>query len=430
MKILVLSNTPWNVNNSFGNSYSNIFQGMDDIEFANIYCRSGEPNNKLNIRYFQIDTSSMVKSIFKRNYKTGKVVKKNTNSARELDSISSSIFEYSRKHRWVILLWIRELIWRLGKWKTQELLSFIDDFKPDLIFQPIYGQGYSYLGKIALFIKKYTDVNMVGYVSDDCYTLRQLSFSPLYWVDRLARRPKLKKLMKSCKLMYVISEIQKNEYEDMLKIPCKILTKGEKFENQPDYYEVHTPIHMVFAGNIGEGRWKSLKIIGEVLEEINIGGIKIDLTVYTATPMTNEMLKELSCQSIRLCPPVPSIDLPGIYQQADVLVHVESTDLKERLLVHQSFSTKLVDYFCASRAIFAYGPLDAASIDVLKSRDAALVADTKDECMKILKNIVSNPQILINYSNNGWAVGRKYHKIDTIQLMLREDFKRITKEGV
>ncbi len=429
MKILVLSNTPWDVNNSFGNSYSNIFGGMEDVEFANVYCKAGKPNNELTMKCFQITASDMAKSIFKRGHITGRIVEKESGIAKELGDTSTKLFAFSQKHRWIMLFWARELIWRLGKWKTQQLLDFVDDFKPDLIFQPIYGQGLSYLNKIALFLKRYTKAPMVGYISDDCYTLRQFSMSPLYWIDRLARRPKLKRLMQSCELMYVISEIQKQEYEEMLQIPCKVLTKGAKFQECITYKNNNDCIRMVFAGNIGGGRWKSLRAIGEVLEELNADEKKIELTVYTATPMTNKMRKGLSCSSITLLPPIPSKELPKVFERMDVLVHVESTDLKERLLVRQSFSTKLVDYFEAARAIFAYGPSDVASVKSLKDRDAALVATNKDECRKTLKRVTEEPTLLVEYAQKGWNSGRRYHQIDKIQEMLREDFQNIVRQG-
>ena len=54
MKILVISNTPWSVDNSFGNSFSNIFEGIPDLKFANIYCRPGAPKNDLDMTYYQI----------------------------------------------------------------------------------------------------------------------------------------------------------------------------------------------------------------------------------------------------------------------------------------------------------------------------------------------------------------------------------------
>ena len=84
-----------------------------------------------------------------------------------------------------------------------------DDFKPDIIFQPIYYSNY--ILRTALFIKEYTGVPMIGYISDDCYTLKQFRLSPLYWIDRFHKRRKVKKVFLSCEFVYVISDIQKTE---------------------------------------------------------------------------------------------------------------------------------------------------------------------------------------------------------------------------
>lgn len=107
------------------------------------------------------------------------------------------------------MFWARDFVWKIGRWCSPELKAFIDDFKPDVIFQPIYYSNY--ISDIALFIKKYTGVPMVGYISDDCYTLRQFNLSPLYWIDRLHKRKKVKQVFMSCEFVYVISEIQKRE---------------------------------------------------------------------------------------------------------------------------------------------------------------------------------------------------------------------------
>ena len=44
-KILVVSCTPWNANNSVGNTYANLFDGMDDCVIAHIYCADGADND-------------------------------------------------------------------------------------------------------------------------------------------------------------------------------------------------------------------------------------------------------------------------------------------------------------------------------------------------------------------------------------------------
>ena len=43
MRILVISRSPWRLDNSFGNTYSSIFRNMKDVEIANIYLSDGTP---------------------------------------------------------------------------------------------------------------------------------------------------------------------------------------------------------------------------------------------------------------------------------------------------------------------------------------------------------------------------------------------------
>ena len=71
MKILVLSSTPWSKDNSFGNSYSNIFEGMGDLEVANISCRPGMPTSYLVTKYFQLTEKSLIKNLKNKNFPAG-----------------------------------------------------------------------------------------------------------------------------------------------------------------------------------------------------------------------------------------------------------------------------------------------------------------------------------------------------------------------
>lgn len=230
MRILVLSNTPWANDNSFGNSFTNIFSGIPDLEFANIYCRYGKVDSELVSESFQITEKQLVKNLKNKSVPSGAVIPVHTDS-NAAQTEKPAGFEVGQKKRWMLMFWARDLIWKIGRWCSPELKAFVDDFKPDLIFQPIYYSNY--LTRIALFLKKYTGVPMVGYISDDCYTLRQFSLSPLYWLDRLHKRRKVKKVFESCEFVYVISEIQRKEYEQIFSKKCKVLTKCADFSQPP-----------------------------------------------------------------------------------------------------------------------------------------------------------------------------------------------------
>lgn len=423
MKILIVSNTPWSKENSFGNSFSNIFEGIPDLEFANISCRTVTDLDSIVSACFEISEKSLLKNLKDKRSPSGKKIDIEALKNCKKSAEESNVKTFARKKRWQVLFWARDLIWKLGRWKSQELLDFIDDFKPDLIFQPVYYS--SYLNDIACFIQEYTNVPMLGYISDDCYTLRQFSLSPLYWIDRLYKRKKVKKTVDKCEILYVISDIQKQDYEKVFTPPCKVLTKCANFTEPPQLKtSYNTPLQLVFTGNIGTNRWKTLALIANALREINRDGTKAELRIYTATPITEKMKQALDIDGVSyLMGTVPASEISRIQSEADILVHVEAMDKKNKLAVRQSFSTKLVDYFKAARPILAVGPKDVASIYHLLQNNCALVADNEAELIEKISNCIENPNCLHTLAENAYVCGNRCHDAAKMKKMLYADLK-------
>ncbi len=424
MKILVLSSTPWADDNSFGLSYSNIFDGMEGLQFASVYCNPGQPDNPFDMVCFQITFETLVKNLKNPRVPTGKTVDKKKPDATLRNEKEQNVFDTARKLRWQVMFWVRDFVWRVGRWNTPELRKFLDDFKPDIIFQPVYYS--SYLSDIALFIKEYTGVPMIGYISDDCYTLKQLRFSPLYWIDRFYKRRKVKKLIDRCDILYVISQIQKEEYEKIFTPVCKILTKSADFgKPAPERKAPDGKIRLLYTGNLGSGRWKSLSLMAKAVEKLNCEGYDFELNIYSATPLTEKMKKALSGKGSYIHPPVSYETVQKMQQEAGVLVHVEGLSLKSRLSVHQSFSTKLVDYFALGKCIFAVGRDDEASIKHLIDNDAAVVAQSADEVYNKLKELSENRDLFSYYGKMAYECGKKHHNKADMQSMLLEDLKSV-----
>lgn len=427
IKILIISQTAWREDNSFGSSFSNIFWGVDNLEIVNIYCNYGNPQNSFVKKYFQITEKSIINNLLNANYPSGREVFQNDNAVN-LNKNEVRSFNHVRQRRLQIYFWLRDCIWKFGRWKSRDLEKFITEFKPDLIFQPLYYSNY--INDIVLYAHKLTKVPMVCYVSDDVYTLKQYSLSPFYWIDRFIKRPKIKKVVELCEYMYVISDIQKQDYEKCFKKQCKVLTKGAEF-NLPQFKSnLNQPLKLVYTGNIGAGRWKSLAMIADELKELNKDKILAQLVIYSPTPMTQKMKKALTVDgSVCLMGAVSSNCIPDLQMDADVLVHVEPLDLKGRLQVRQSFSTKIVDYFHAGRAILAVGWTNAASIDYLIKNDAALVAFDEKSISEQLQKIVDNPEILSEYAQKAWECGKRNHQISEIQNNLYNDLQALVNKN-
>lgn len=425
MRILVVSCSPWRDDNNIGNSYTNIFEGMTDVEVAHICCGSGIPSTDFVKRHFHISEKNILKNLFGKDPVCGKAVHAE-DASMDLIPIGggNGFFDFMRKYRLMIFFWIRDFIWSFGNWKDASLKCFVDDFKPDLIFAIFLDTGY--LNKMLLFLKEYTGKPLVLYAWDDVYSFKQFSFSPLFWINRLVQRRGLRKVAKQSSRMYTISSLQKDEYTRTFKKDGTVLYKGYSFEEKAQIKAPTKPLKMVFTGNISSGRWKTLSEIGKALQKLNESVLQIQLFLYTSTPMTNKMKKALDfSESVVLMGSVPAREVPAIQAAADVLVHVESFSLKDLLQVRLSFSTKLVDYFLAGKCIFAVGPKEVSSMDYLTREDAALCVTERQGILAALKSITEDPQMISAYAQKAWECGRRNHQIEKIQRELQKDFRKL-----
>ena len=385
MRVLIISSAPWASDNCFGNTFSNIFEGIEGIQFANIYLRYGQPENDLDMRFFQITERSLLRNLKNPKNLSGMQIFVGEDKDEQPDKAAIKGTEQARKMRWQIMFWGRELIWKIGRWKSIQLQEFLNEFQPDLIFQPIYARPY--INNLVLYVKSYTKVPMLGYISDDCYTLRQFNLSPLYWIDRIWNRKKIKAIIEKCEILYVISQIQKAELEKIFATPCKILTKSADFSQAPPKWKApKDKVRMIYAGNIGAGRWKSLALISAAVARLNQEGDKVRLDIYSATSPTKVMIKELNNAGSELHEAVPYEDLVQ-YQN------------------------------------------DVASIKHLKEHQAAVVAESETMVYARLKWLLSDTRRIMQYGQKAYRCGAEYHSRASMQNMLISDLKKVEKSS-
>ena len=420
----MLSKSAWRKDNSFGSSYADIFDGMNDVEIYSLYFNGELPQNKEVKRFFQISEQALVRNLFKPSIKTGKqVVAENENAD---DNMYGAAVNTARKLRWQIFFWARDLLWTMGRWWTQELHDYIDSVEADVLFFPLYAQ--SYMLDAAVKIQAYTNKPLVFYISDDCYTLKQFSLSPLFWINRFILRAKIRRAMKACDLLYVISDLQKKEYERIFDIPCKVLTKGARFEGEaPIKSDTQLPLKLTYTGNVGSGRWQVLGAIAKALKALNKEETKATMDIYTRTNITSKMRKVLNIPgACTIKGAVTADEVEKIQTDADILVHVESFKLKEVLKARQSFSTKIVDYLSRGRCVLAIGDARLASINHLRNNDAAVVVTSKKEIKQQLGNLLDHPKLIKKYSQQAWECGQAHHDINDVHHMVSVDIAALS----
>lgn len=426
MRVLIISHEVWSENNNGGNVLSNIFSDFD-AEFAQIYCSPGTPNNSVCKKYFQITDKMILNGIFK-NQKIGKEITYNqypyhskviNTTEGENDKWYFNIF---KKYRFSIFSTVRELMWKMAPWKTKELEKFILDFNPDIIFAPCY--SHLFMLRLDRYVKKNAKVNMISYISDDNYSLKQFNLSPFYWVNRLLSRASIKKTFKYYSLVYTMTDEQANELNHQLGANMKLLRKAGDFSGKCNIKSINNPIRIVYAGGIYINRWKILAKIGEELKKINKDHIKIRLDIYTQNTVSNKQRELLQDNtSIYLHPVISQSELFNVYKSSDIALHVESFELKYRLITRLSFSTKIVDCLASSCAVMAISWKEHAGLKYLVKEDAAICISDLSDLFSTLDNIVKEPNIILNYANKAWLCGVRNHQMDKINKALYSDFK-------
>lgn len=426
MRILVVSCSPWRNDNNIGNTYTNIFNGIDNIEIAHICCGGGMPDTDFVKYHLQISEHDILKNLINTKYKCCYTPPPHRENLK-ISTDRNKIYDFMRTHRFQLFFLFRDLIWIFKNWICDDLKSFVDDFKADIIFAQFLDQ--SYLNEMLFFLKDYTKLPLIVYAWDDVYTLKQFSLSPIFWINRIIERKKLRKISKLSSLMYVISEKQKKEYTKVFGRNCKILYKGFEFKDRPQYEIKAHPLRLVYSGNIGSGRYKTLALIGSALDEINKDEIKAVLYIYTSTPLSYKMKHKLdNPESIHRMKSVSSDEIAIIQQEADILIHAESFAFTDRLKVRLSFSTKLVDYFKSGRCIFAVGSRNIASIEYLTINRGAVIAYKKREIKNKLNGLISSPNLRKKHAKRSWNCGRSNHQIKIIQNTLQNDLKYLLHE--
>lgn len=410
-RILVITVASWN-SKVGSNTWTSLLKNYDSENIANICIRDEIPDNKICSRYFAISENKVLKSILNRKVKTGREIMPefSENNAEDL-STHNERYQKMQKNRRYSLLLARELVWKLGSWKTAELNEFLDSFKPDIILHSM--EGYIHLNDIVEYAIKRTGAKAIGYIWDDNFTYKQ--FDKIgYKIYRFFQRISLKRLAKKTSRFFAISDMTKAEADKFFGIDCVVLTKPLSVAPVVNYGEIELPIKAVYTGKLMIGRDKSLARIVKAAEEINRDGTKIKFDIYTKTVLSDEIKNVLNCDYCQLHDPVPQAEVLEIQRNSDMMLFVEDIDGEDSKAARLSFSTKITDYLSSGKCIFAVGCKDTAPMQYFIKNDAAVIATDDKEIKEKLTMLANNPDLLVEYAEKSCKAGNENHSEEKI----------------
>ena len=415
-RILVTTIPAWS-ERSGANTFSSLLEGYGANYIANVYTRADLPDSRVAGRYFQILEWQVVKSVFTLNSHTGKEVKaveKDTTLNSDTYTKEQQRYRFFTRNRWYIALWLRELAWKLGRWKSKELKYFLDSFKPEVVIFSI--ESYLYYNRLNRYIVKYCKPHkVIGYLWDDNFTYKQSKHTIFSLFNRFIQRRSVKKTVEVCNDIISISKKMKRECDLTFGVNSIVLTKPMRSIHVQSYqYNGSNPIHIVYTGNLLYGRLNSIKLLIRAILDINKSDMKFFIDIYTPTVISQIDFNYINNESCRIHGAIPQEEVYIQQQNADILLFVEDINSINNI-ARLSFSTKITDYLSCRRCILAIGSIDNSAIEYFKEEDAALTCTCEKDIEITLHKIISNPQMLAYYAEKAYETSLKNHDKNIIQ---------------
>lgn len=427
MNILVFSEAAWDDKNSFGNTVSNFLCGdaWRNDHFCNFYARKQMPDNRIIASYYNLSAIDIVKGIL-RGHIEGRTF--NTENIDLEQATLDSAHDKERKNidklhqnKNEFIYYGHEQVWRSRLWINRYFKNFIAENAPDILFA--FAQSPYILWPLIQYLKKHTACKVVLLVADDVYGS--------YDHCAFYRRGYLKQELKNCILaadkLYGISDEMSELYQNRFGKPVTTLYKGCDLSAEPKQY-LNQSLRFVYAGNLLWGRDDTLAQVAEALEKLNRDGQKAILEIYTGTTITEQLRQKLEKGgSSRIMGSRPYEEIKRILHEADVVLHVESFEEKQKDTVRYSFSTKIIDCLQSGAQVLGIGPAGIASMEYLKKVDGAVVVDQYNLIGKAVAELSQTSKLLENAGKT-----RQYalqnHEQQAVQEKLRREFEELLRK--
>lgn len=407
-KILVATVGAWS-SLTGTNTMSALMRDYGAENVAVLYIRADLSDSKSASRYFHIYEGRVMKSFFRPRIQTGEEFRpEDINvSAKSSDQIlENARYSSFKKHRWGIFLFAREFVWLLGKWKSKELDSFLDDFNPDVLVCPI--ESYIHFNRINEYIIKKKCPRVIGFLWDDNFTYKQ-NHNLWHQLHRFWLRRSVRRMVNYCEDVVSLSPKMKREADAEFGVDSVLITKP--IYNLAEYkeYQISYPLHILYTGSLYVNRDKTIATIVEAIQEVNSKEQKVILDVYTASQIQPAMERKIKVEGCCVVhEPVKQEEVLELQKHADVLLFVEDLESKTGGDARLSFSTKITDYLCSGKCIWAVGSKEMSAIEYLYDMDAALCSMNKESIKTHLNSLLDNKMVNY-YAFKAWRCGNERH---------------------
>lgn len=425
MKILVITRNAWDDTNSIGNTLSNFFSGIEDIEFAAIYFRSAMPNNELCEVYYHTSEIEIMRKWFKP-AQIGRHFFLNTEEKSRWGEVAEkkekAMVRAIQKYGLTLAYKFSNYLWYSEKWINDNLQGFIDSFAPDLMVTFVKSAPQYYL--TIKYLRENYGIPLFSWIGDDEYTglLKNRAQKEIQ---------QLQYILDESSVVRGCSEELCQYYNTVFGCRAEPLYKGCDLSIAVKE-KVNHPITIVYAGNLLYGRRDILRDVSDVVESLSKDGMAVTFEIYSNTALSpSEVEKYFGSKNATSFMGKRAYSvIKQRLASADIVLHVESFEPDQILKTKYSFSTKIIDYLQSGSVLLAVGPREVASMKYIQRIPGTCVINRLCQLQEELRELLMEPSRFYHKAIEIRNFAQQHHDAPAVTKELAETFKKIVTGGV
>jgi len=422
-RVLVVAYNPFSDTQSNGKTLTAFFKFWDPDKLAQLYLTTDVPDFSLCKKFFQINDFDVFKRLFNKKIQ-GREIRYSDLSGLRITKqrvTNNPVLKIMRQNISPLMRFLRQLMWQIAGYKTNALIKFIDDFDPQVIFfVSSNGVFPFYLTKWICERKK---IPLITQTTDD-YVTGNFTLNPLYWIHLIRLKRAFQWACLYSTRIIAIGDKMAHEYRSRFGGNYFVAMNSSERLCLPRYRPSNETIKFIYAGNLGLDRWKVLALIADSLAELyDEEGLKGELSVYSLIDPGRHARSALNKSPYSFFKgALNTEELIKVKVDADVLVHVEAFDRKNRHITRLSVSTKIPEYLASGRCIFAVGPSDVASMEYLADNDLGIlsISGDKQDVKRATREVMINGHKRMYYAQKGLDFARKRHNAEDVALSMMQ----------
>ncbi len=424
MKILIVSHNPMTTHNNMGKTIATLFRSFSQEELCHLYVYPTIPDIDKCSSYFRITDKDVLKSFYRLKVH-GRVIHKS-----EIDPQKHELFENERdeavyrnkKNKGPFRVLLRDMMWKLSRWYTKELRTWLKEQRPTHIFLAPGTAKFIY--DVARKIAGELHIPIITYICDDYYFVKPADTALGIFQQRLLKRKIEKTMLCTSQIITICKELELL-YGEKFNRPTTTVMTGSDIEIAEYPKACDNPQSIVYMGNVRCNRYLSLLEIGRAIDAINdTDGTDYSLEIYSGEkdPVILETLRQ--AKSIKFCGFVSGEKFRQVFGAADILLHTEAFDEDSIDLVKHSVSTKIADSLSSGICLFAYAPGCVASMNYLVRNNCAMTCTDKKDLKNQLHVVFGDKKAREAVVNAALTLAKKNHD----GISVGNEIKRIISE--